>query len=150
MCIRDRSGNPLRDLAAYSKELDESFEYSFLESADMTGRERRIFQQTDDILELARMGSSRRLVREVRISETMRPMPGLAEFDGVWEPKNGRIIIARRALRTLAEYAGTLLHEATHVISGEPDASLGFEEALTTVTGKVAEPALRHISGGNL
>jgi hypothetical protein len=141
----DLAGNPMRDLGRYAKELDESFEYDFIDPADMSTKERRIFEQTDDILKLARMGSTRRLIREIRISTTMRPDPRLAQFDGVWESDRGRIVIKRSALRSLAAYAGTLLHEATHVVSGAPDASLAFENALSAVTGKVAEPALNAV-----
>ena len=139
----DLDGNPMRDLARYATELDESFEYDFVDPADMRTPERRIFEQTDAILQLARIGSRRRLIKEVRISETMRPDPHLAQFEGIWDHKHGRIIIKRSTLRSLVGYAATLLHEAAHVLGGAPDGSLAFEADLSTVAGKVAEPALR-------
>lgn len=138
----DFMGNPVRNLLLYAQELDQSFEYEFVEVDAMTAAERRVFERTDAILELARMGGRRRRVQEVRISETMRPDPRLAQFDGIWESEGRRIVIKRSTLRSLASYAGALLHEATHVITDASDATLDFEVGLSAVAGKVAETAL--------
>jgi hypothetical protein len=140
---RDLAGNPIRTLGFYAVELDQSFEYDFVDPTVMTAAERRVFEQTDAILNLARMGSSRRRVGHVLISETMRPDPRLAQFDGIWDAQQRRIIIKRSALRTLPKYAGTLLHEAAHVVTGAPDASLDFEDGLSSVAGAVADTALQ-------
>jgi hypothetical protein len=45
-------------------------------------------------------------------------------------------------LRTLRQYAGSLLHELTHGATGTTDRTLEFEDALTRVLGGVAETAL--------
>lgn len=139
---RDLAGNPLRDLGFYAEELNQSFAYDFVDPAAMTAAERRVFEQTDAILELARMGRSRQRIKQVLISETMRPDPRLAQFDGIWEAEQRRIIIKRSALRSVSIYAGTLLHEATHVVTDAPDVSLAFEVGLSVVAGAVADTAL--------
>ena len=65
-----------------------------------------------------------------------------SEAAGVWEPAEGRIVIKRDQLRSLARYAGTLLHEIAHAQTGTPDISAGFEDALTGELGAVAENSL--------
>ncbi|MBV9101904.1 MAG: sensor histidine kinase [Candidatus Dormibacteraeota bacterium] len=141
--LRDLAGNPIRTLGLYAQELDQSFEYDFVDPAAMTVAERRVYELTDAILGLARMGSDRRRVDKVVISETMRPDPRLAQFEAIWDEQERRIIIKRSALRTLPKYAGTLLHEAAHVVTGAPDGSLHFEDGLSTVAGAVADTALQ-------
>jgi hypothetical protein len=51
-------------------------------------------------------------------------------------------VIKREQLASLERYAGTLLHEVAHAVSGTPDVSAGFEEALTGELGGVARQAL--------
>jgi hypothetical protein len=41
-----------------------------------------------------------------------------------------------------ATYAGTLLHEVAHAVSGTPDISAGFEDAVTAEIGTVTNGAL--------
>jgi phosphatidylserine/phosphatidylglycerophosphate/cardiolipin synthase-like enzyme len=50
---------------------------------------------------------------------------------GVHEPMNELIVIKRMQLGSLNRYAGTLLHEAAHALSGAGDISSEFEAALT-------------------
>ena len=57
-------------------------------------------------------------------------------------PKEGRIIIKRDQLASIEAYAGTLLHEIAHAVSGTPDVSAGFEDALTVEVGTVAATAI--------
>ena len=66
------------------------------------------------------------------------------EASGIWEPSTGRIIIKREMLRSLLDYAGTLLHEVAHVRSGASDISSGFEDELTSIIGLVVS---NHVAG---
>ena len=50
--------------------------------------------------------------------------------------------IKRSELRSLDAFAGTLLHEVAHAVSGTPDVSAAFEDALTAETGTVAGRAI--------
>jgi hypothetical protein len=67
---------------------------------------------------------------------------GYGETGGLWEPMEHLIVIKRSELRSLETYAGTLLHEVAHAVSGTPDVSAAFEDALTAETGTVATAAL--------
>jgi hypothetical protein len=133
----DVEGNPIIDLDRYKAQWNESFQFSFVDPADLTADERAVFDRTTDILGLR--GGRPKQLRDVLISTTMRlGSSGYAEAAGVWEPKPGRIVIKRDQLASLERYAGTLLHEVAHAVSGASDISAGFEDALTTETGVVA------------
>jgi hypothetical protein len=137
----DIEGAPIVDLDRYKANWNESFQFSFVEPSELTTEERAIFDQAEPILELR--GGRPSSVREILISTTMRiGASGYAEAAGLWEPKEGRIVIKRDELGSLEAFAGTLLHEIAHAVSGTPDISAGFEDALTAETGRVAEEAL--------
>lgn len=60
----------------------------------------------------------------------------------MWEPAESRIVVRRDQLADAVHYCGTFLHELTHAVSGMPDLSFEFEEALTSVLGTVVGTAL--------
>jgi hypothetical protein len=137
----DINGAPIVDLERYKKTWNESFEFSFVEPSELTAEEQEVFARARAILALR--GGQPKQVREILISETMRiGASGYAEAAGLWEPKEGRIVIKRDQLGSLQAFAGTLLHEVAHAVSGTPDISAGFEDALTAETGRVASRAL--------
>jgi hypothetical protein len=137
----DIEGNPIVDLGRFKRQWNESFSFTFVDAADLDVAERSILARTDDILALR--GGRPSNVRDVRVSETMRiGAAGYAETQGVWEPREGWIVVKRDQLRSLEAYAGTLLHEVAHAISGTSDVSMEFENALTDELGGVATAAL--------
>lgn len=84
-----------------------------------------------------------RKIKEIKISETMRKELGsFIERNGVWEESTGRIIIKRSQLKRIEDYAGTLLHEVAHAISGTTDFSREFEHELTRLLGIISSKAL--------
>lgn len=137
----DISGTLIRDLGQFYSEYNESFEFKFIDPSDLTPAERKIFGRTDEILNL--MGGKPRKIREIKISEIMRKELGhFIELEGVWEESTGRVIIKRSQLKGIEEYAGTLLHEVAHAISGTSDVSREFEDELTRLLGIVSSRAL--------
>ena len=139
--IRDISGNYIRDLNQFYKEYHEGFKFKFVERDDLTSSERKIFDLTNKILAL--IGGKPRVVKEIKISETMRKELGsFVESTGLWDPATRRIIIKRSQLRSLEMYAGTLLHEVAHAISGTKDVDRDFENKLTNFLGIISAKAL--------
>lgn len=132
--LRDLSGQPIRDLYEYTHEWNESFEFTFVKPDDLTPKERRVFERTNDIFRLA--GGKPANVKKILISETMR-LEGFEEAIGVWEATEQRIVIKRSQLKSLRDYAGTLLHETAHVRSGSSDITRSFEDGLTQSLGTV-------------
>jgi hypothetical protein len=95
--------------------------------------------KTHDILDL--IGGRPLIVKKILISETMR-LDGLEEAVGLWERHEQRIIVKRSQLRSLRDYAGTLLHEVAHATSGALDVSARFEDELTRELGSIASSSL--------
>jgi hypothetical protein len=135
--LSDAAGNPIRDLNRYRDEWQDSFHFTFVDPADLSDGERTVFEALPQIF--AARGGRPRHVRDVRVSETMRLLEGrYQEAVGVWEPEGGQIIVKRTQLQSLAKFAGTVLHELSHALSGAPDMSLEFEQQLTEELGVVA------------
>jgi hypothetical protein len=59
------------------------------------------------------------------------------EAVGVWEPSGGWIIVKRSQLQSRADFAGTVLHELSHALSGAPDMGIEFEQQLTRELGGI-------------
>jgi hypothetical protein len=86
--LRDAKGNPMRDLAAYRAEWQESFEFTFVDPGDLSEAERVVWDALPALFALG--GGRPKRVREVAISETMRLAPELyTEAVGVWEKSEG-------------------------------------------------------------
>lgn len=100
--------------------------------------------RTGEIAALAKVDLTRRKPL-VLISETMRLSQAGDPVLGVWEAADHRIVIRRDQLNDLARYAGTLLHEIGHMISGTSDGTLDFETELSRLLGMTASAALRPI-----
>ena len=133
----DLMGHPVRDLATYRGEWNDSFTFDFVAPSQLTAGERVVYKQTDAVLRLA-VSRPESKVREVRISTTMRLDRGDRECVGLWVADEGRIIIRRDQLAALSQYAGALLHELAHAMSGADDESAEFETTLTEFLGKLA------------
>jgi hypothetical protein len=139
--LTDLNGNPLIDLGRYRDEWNDSFSFTFVDSAAMTAAERAVYSRTPDIAALALVDVSRHLP-QVLISETMRLSDAGDPVLGIWEAAQHRIVIRRDQLRDLTHFSGTLLHEIGHMISGTPDGTLDFETELSRLLGLTAAAAL--------
>lgn len=138
---KDISGMAVRDLDQFHLEYLESFEFKLVDPKHLSARERRVFDTTETIFDL--IGGKPGRVKEVKISETMRKGLGpVGDTEGLWEGHTGRIVIKRSALASLERYAGTLLHEIAHALSGADDVNREFELELTRLTGIVGSKAL--------
>lgn len=137
--LKDLFDMPIRDLDEYIQQWNTSFEFTFVKVRDLTKSERRVFGRTAQIFTL--IGGKPATIKKVLISETMR-LEGLREAVGVWEPHDERIVIKRSQLRSLRDYAGTLLHETAHATSGALDLSPRFEDELTRSLGILSAKAI--------
>lgn len=139
--LTDLNGNPMVNLNRYRDEWNDSFTFAFVDPAAMTPAERAVYQRTNEVAALARIDLAKRGV-PVRISETMRLNDSGDPVLGLWEPGERRIVIRRDMLASLGTYAGTLLHEITHMASATRDGTLDFEDELTRLLGLLAAAAL--------
>ena len=56
---------------------------------------------------------------------------------GVWDPAENTIIIKRSILKSKETFAGVLMHEFAHYVSGYADNTRDFENVLTEMLGFV-------------
>ena len=139
--ITDLKGNPVRDLGVFQAEYAESFEFKFVSPDKLSISEQKIFALREKIGSL--VGGIPKKVKHVKVSETMRPdiMSGYTP-QGLWDESTNSIIILRKQLANVEQFAGTLLHEIAHAKTGYSDVSRDFETALTEMLGRVAAPQL--------
>lgn len=139
--LEDLAGNPIRGLEQFKDEWNRSFEFKFVSPNDLTREERTIFNKTEQITNL--IGGLPKNVKKIMISETMRmESVSYIEATGLWEAAEGMIIVKRTQLRSLKEYASTLLHEIAHARSGTSDISREFEDELTLLLGLISSNVL--------
>jgi hypothetical protein len=139
-CLTDLNGRPLVDFGRYRDEWNNSFSFTFIDPAAMTPAEQAVYARTREIAALAKVDLRRRPA--VLISETMRLSDAGDPVQGVWEGAEQQIVIRRDQLTGLSSYAGTLLHEIGHMLSGTQDGTLDFETELSRLLGIAAAAAL--------
>lgn len=133
----DVHGNPLQSLDELQRSWSASLVFEFIPREKLSDCEKSTFDQWKRIADLD--GGLPRQVKEVLISETMRPSvhEGFSPA-GLWDASTGRIIIKRDVLQDARKFAGTLLHEIAHARTGHSDVSRDFEIALTEIIGRLA------------
>ena len=117
-----------------------SFEYKFILETALTDSEKNVFEYKDKIMNL--VGGKPDIVKDIKISETMRVGSTICGVAGLWSSAEQVIIIRRDQLSSLSTFAGVLLHEIAHAKSGCPDVDQGFEVTLSTFLGNVSVKAL--------
>lgn len=141
--VTDLAGRPMFDLRAFQQEWNDSFQFAFIELAELTDDERAVFGLTDAVLELSGVDAAEHGVEQILVSESMRlDETGAGQVVGVWDSSTGQIVIRRDQLGAAEWWCGTLLHELAHAVSGAGDCTFAFEEALTTRLGVVVVAAL--------
>jgi hypothetical protein len=137
----DLSGAPIRDLGVYQAEWNDSFSFEWVAVTDLAPAEHAVFVQVERIAAL--VGGLPKHVCDVRVSRTMRAdFVAGGDAVGLWDPATRSIVIRRDQLRSLADFAGTLLHEIAHARSGYGDVTRAFEIELTDYLGLTAVAAL--------
>lgn len=130
----DLSGNAIVDLSQFTTVYNDSFEFSFINTNDLTAIEKAVYRNTDEIVRLS--GGLPSHVKAIHISETMRKeLSSSVETLGCWDPSTNSIVILRKQLRNIQDYAGTLVHELIHARTGLPDVTRDFESHLTNAIG---------------
>ena len=131
-------GKTLVTANQYIKEEQNRFTPQIVEIDSLSVAERRVYDITDKILEL--IGGKPRNVKCIQIVEKKYMNQRFFEMKLLDCGNRKRIVflIKRNQLNELNSYAGTLLHECAHAISGASDVSRDFETELTNVIGCIA------------
>ena len=131
--IEDTEGNTIRTVSQYEVEYNESFKFEFIPETELTVSERKIFSNKDKILKI--IGSKAVIIKEIKVSETIRVGTSICGVAGMWVPSDRLIIIKRSELSNLKSFSSTLLHEIAHATSGCPDVDGHFEFELSKFLG---------------
>ena len=137
--ITDLDGEPMFDLGAFRRSWNDSFQFDFVDPADLTDTERWVHNLGNELIQILEIDLAEVGVDEVRVSETMRLNEHGGETVGVFDKEMRRIVIKRDQLREASRFLGTFLHELEHAVSGHGDGTLEFEDGLTGRMGVVAE-----------
>jgi len=139
---RDLSGNPIIDIGQFVENYNDSFEFNFINPEKFSNKERMVYQFTPKILKL--FGRVPKKVKEIKISSTMRKdFYGETKTLGCWDQKTSSIVLARKTLKSLSTYSGTLIHELVHAETGYGDVTRAFESSLTEKIGDFCNRILK-------
>lgn len=129
---------PFQTLRTWIQAVNNSFQYQFVKDNEFTENERVIWQRRYEILGL--VGLCQRDIPRILVSQTMRTSED--NTNGAWDSNLKAVIVKRTQLRSLSAFAGTLLHECAHAVSGATDCTRFFENVLTDYLGRVSVNAL--------
>jgi hypothetical protein len=136
--LRDLNGNPVLDLAGFVKTWNDSFQFEFVDPADLNAEEHEAWNLLPRLLVLA--GDHAKRVGSVRVSKTMRLDEGQYETEGLWDSPN--IVVKRSVLDSPRHFASVLLHEIAHASSRADHGSPAFMGAIDDLAGFAAVAAL--------
>ena len=145
--VVQKVGNAVTTFANITQEYRESFQYDFIDPADLTQEERNVFAQKDAVLRFLR-NCGYNVDVPIKISHTIRVDGSGLEPDGVHE--NGTIIIKRSTLQNMARFVGVLAHEFAHHISGATDNTRTFENTLTEMLGFALSDMIAYLTIGRV
>ncbi|MGD0536079.1 MAG: KTSC domain-containing protein [Verrucomicrobiota bacterium] len=134
----EQGAAPFQTLRTWIQSVNESFQYEFVEENEFTENERVVWQSRYQILGL--VGLRQRDIPRILVSQTMRTSED--DTKGAWDSNLKAVIVKRTQLRLLSTFAGTLLHECAHTVSGAADCTRSFENVLTDYLGRVSVNAL--------
>ncbi|SMF93903.1 Histidine kinase-, DNA gyrase B-, and HSP90-like ATPase [Methylomagnum ishizawai] len=138
---RDLSGNPIVDIGQFISNYNDSFTFNFIDFENLSEKEKIVYQHTQKIIDI--FGGKPKKVREIKISSTMRrDLFSGVETLGCWDENSYSIVIDRKNLKTISDYAGTLIHELVHAKTGHDDVTRPFENELTNVIGYICRQLL--------
>lgn len=134
--LKDTDGSPIIDMGQFFENYNDSFIFNFIDLEELNKNEKDVFQLTARILDI--FGSKPKRVKEIKISSTMRKEL-FTEVDtlGCWDEKTHSIVLARKTLKSIPSYAGTLIHELIHANTGYHDVTREFENSLTEKIGEL-------------
>ena len=129
-------GNSFNTITTFWDEKRSNFKPNFISIKELTKSEKKVYSKTKSILAL--IGGKPKQVKDICITDKIYGPEYFCKTLGLWQPDEQRILILREQLSSVSEYAGTLLHECAHAISGASDVNRDFESGLTKMLGHLA------------
>lgn len=117
-----------------AEEYRQGYKYSFIQYENLTSIERETFDLITPITALI-MKKYNKSIPDIKVSETIRMDDFGLITQGAWDSGLNTIIIKRSALYSKENFAGVLMHEFAHYVSGYKDNTRDFENVLTEMLG---------------
>ena len=134
----------LRTISVYLQEETKKFVPVPIAISELTEVEKSVYNKINSILSL--IGGRPYNVKSIQIVEKIYDSDLFrGRAVGLWQKKEGTILIKRTQLQSIKSFAATLLHECAHAVSGADDASWPFEIQLSDYLGIIAEKAIKEI-----
>lgn len=128
-------------VSSYVGELANTFKPELIHMNELTDEELKVFNHIEDIFYL--IGGRPKEVKYIHIAKSLYDSNYRSNAVGLWSSSDGAIYIKRSQLQSLEKFAGTLLHECSHAISGASDVSREFELSLTDMLGLIVKNILK-------
>jgi hypothetical protein len=138
----DSEGSPVTGLKEFIASYNSSFEFDWVLPETMSQAESDVWNRLPEIEQM--YGGRPAQVRQVKVSRTMCPSGDLSDALGLWIQAQGLVVIRRDQLRSVHDFAGTVIHEFVHAETGFGDVSRNFESYLTKKLGQLAALILRN------
>jgi len=138
----DSGGKPVVGLKGFITDYNSSFEFEWILPEMMSPAESKIWNRLPEIERI--YGGRPPHVRDIRISRTMCTSGDLNDALGLWVQAHGLVVIRRDQLRSIQDFAGTIIHEFVHAETGFGDVSRNFESYLTKKLGQLAALVLKN------
>lgn len=130
-----KEGEAFTTTNQFISDTQSKFKPTIISIEKLTEAEKKVYEKTEEILSI--ISGKPTQVREIQITEKIYDSEFYYETVGLWQPEEYRILIKRKQLRSISEYAGTLLHEYAHAKSGAGDVNRDFESELTSIIGSL-------------
>lgn len=130
-----KDGETFTTTNQFISDTQSKFKPTIISIEKLTEAEKKVYGKTEAILSI--IGGKPAQVREIQITDKIYDSEFYYETVGLWQPEECRILIKRKQLRSISEYAGTLIHECAHAKSGAGDVNRDFESELTSIIGSL-------------
>lgn len=127
--IKDNEGNNIVTMKIYNSHYNDSFEYSFVEIADLTTNEKAIYNKTNSILGYAGINGH----INIKISDNIKNDSEGRKLD--YAVMQDHIIIKRNSLTNLSNYVKTLIGACIKKETNTHSLSIEYEDALREKIG---------------
>ena len=131
----DYNGNPIGTLDVAKKEYNDNFVYDFVNEAQLSKAELRIWNMRERVFEFY---GNRKYRNRIRISNNINSVTS-GDTLGVYTPDEDGIIIKRSQLKDVESFFETLFHEVAHATSKHKDNTRDFENELGKIISKLSK-----------
>lgn len=127
----DDSGKEIGTFNTVIKEYNDSFQYHFIEEADLLPEEKEVLSFKNLVFSIY---GDKKYQNKIRIAKNINEML-TGDINGIYDSSTDEIIIKRSSLKSVSAFCSVLFHELVHATTGYPDNDRHFENELAEIIG---------------